>query len=192
MNFTKIREWLKLRLSEEKYLHSLGAEKTARELAERFSEDVEKAALAGLIHDNAKDISYEEMLSIIKENNFDIGEDIKNNQKILHAHLGSFLAEKDLDVKDKEVLDAIKFHTTGKPGMSLFEKIIFLADKIEANTRNLEFREEVLNILEETENIDKAVLFCVERTIKSLLDRKLFINSITIDVWNSYITTGKI
>lgn len=188
MNLEKKRGWVKSRLSEERYLHSLGAEETAKQLAIMFSLDPEKAALAGLIHDNAKNIPYEEMLSIIKENNFEIEEDIKNNQKILHAYLGAFLAEKELNIKDTEILDAIKFHTTGKTNMSSFEKIIFLADKIEANTRDIEFRCEVLNILEQTNNLNKAVLFCVEQTIKSLLERKLKINTITIDVWNYYLS----
>ncbi len=188
MDLEKIRTWVKSRLSEERYLHSLGTEETARELAYRFSLDPEKAALAGLIHDNAKNISYEEMLLIIKENNFDIEESIKNNQKILHAYLGACLAQKELNIEDNDILNAIKFHTTGRVNMGMFEKIIFLADKVEANTRDIGFRCEVLNILDETNNIDKAVMYCVEQTIRSLLDRKLKINRITIDVWNNYLS----
>lgn len=189
MNPEKLRAWVKSRLSEERYLHSLGAEETAKEMARRYSVDEEKAAIAGLIHDNAKDIPYEEMLRIIKENNFDIAEDIKNNQKILHAYLGSYLAAQELNIDDQEVLNAVKFHTTGRPNMGMLEKIIFLADKIEANTRDIDFRCEVLKILNEKDNnVDRAVLYCVERTIRSLLYRKLHINPITIDVWNYYLS----
>lgn len=190
MDLKQIRGWLKQRLSEERYLHSLGAEEAARELAIMFGADDEKAALAGLIHDNAKDIPYEECLKIIKDNDFKIDEDIITNKKILHAHLGAYLAEKELDINDAEILDGIRFHTTGRPKMTIFEKIIFLADKIEANTRDLDFRENVLKQLRETMNIDKAVLLCVGITIKSLVDRKLSINPITIEVWNSYLATG--
>ena len=192
MDLEKTRNWVKSRLSEERYLHSLGAEEAARELACRFSADPDKAAFAALIHDNAKDISYEEMLKIIKDYNFEIKENIKINRKILHAYLGAYLAEKELNISDREILDAIKFHTTGRPDMTLLEKIVFLADKIEANTRELDFRDKVLNILNETNNIDKAILYCVDRTIRSLLDRKLLINSITIDVWNNYIAIGNL
>lgn len=187
MNTDYIREWVKHRLSEERYLHTLGTEETARELAEMFSEDTEKGAIAGLLHDNAKSIPYEDVLQVIKENNFDIEEDVKSNQKIVHAYLGACLAEKELNITDKDILNAIRFHTTGKPNMTMLEKIVFLADKIEANTRDLDFREEVLNILNTTGNIDEAVMLCVDRTIRSLLDRKLKINSITIDVWNYYL-----
>lgn len=187
MNINYIREWIKQRLSEERYLHSLGAEETARELAVMFSEDVEKAALAGLIHDNAKNIPYEEMLQIIKHNNFNIDEEIRTNKKIIHAYLGACLAEKELNITDKNVLNAIRFHTTGRPGMTMLEKIVFISDKIEANTRELDFREEILGILNNTGNIDQAILLCVDRTIRSLLDRKLKINPVTIDVWNYYL-----
>lgn len=146
MKFIKEKEWIKSRLSEEKYLHSLGAEETARELAVELSADVDKAVLAALLHDNAKDIPYEEALQIIKENNFNIDESVKYNTKIVHAYLGACLAQKELGINDEEILNAIRFHTTGRPDMSVLEKIVFLADKIEANTRDLNFRDKVLNI----------------------------------------------
>ncbi|OGI00008.1 MAG: hypothetical protein A2Y25_02190 [Candidatus Melainabacteria bacterium GWF2_37_15] len=187
MDINYIHNWIKHRLNEERYLHSLGAEETARELAVQFSVDVEKAALAALIHDNAKCIPYEDVLQIIKENNFSIDENIKSNKKVVHAYLGALLAEKELNIKDEDVLNAVRFHTTGRPNMTMLEKVVFLADKIEANTRELDFREEVLNILNKTGNIDEAVMLCIGRTIHSLVDRKLMINPITIEVWNYYL-----
>lgn len=187
MNTDYIRNWIKQRLSEERYLHSLGAEETARNLAERFHVDIEKAETAALLHDNAKCISYEDSLELIKENRFDIPKDIKNNKKLVHAYLGACLAEKELGIKDEEILNAIKHHTTGRPNMTALDKIVFLADKIEANTRDLDYREEVLTVLNQTGKLDEAVRLCVDRTIRSLLDRRLVINPITIEVWNYYI-----
>ncbi len=188
MDKEKVKEWLKSKLSNERYLHSLGAEESAKELACRFGIDEEKAAFAGLIHDNAKNMPYEEMLKFIEKQNVDIEESVKSNPKILHAHLGAYMASKDLGVTDPEILNAVKYHTTGRVDMSLFEKIIYLADKIEANTRDPDFRQEVLSIIEKTNNIDEAILLSIDRTIRSLLDRKLPINYITIDVWNKYIS----
>ncbi len=187
MNKNYIREWVKKRLNEERYLHSLGAEETAKELAEMFSVDQEKAALSALIHDNAKCIPYEDVLEIIRENNFDIPDDVKSNKKIIHAHVGACLAKKELGITDDEILNAVKQHTTGRPDMTMLEKIVFLADKTEANTREIGFREEIFEILNKTRNIDDAVMLCVDRTIRSLLDRKLKINSLTIEVWNYYL-----
>jgi len=186
-NFEKAKIWIKSRLSKERYLHSLGAEESAKELAFMFSVEEEKAAFTALIHDNAKDIPYEDMLKIIETEGLDIEDNIKTNPKIIHAYIGAYLAQKELEITDKEILDAIKFHTTGRPDMTLFEKIIYLADKIEANTRNLVFRDSILNILKETNNIDKAVLFCIGDTIRSLLDKKFPINFITIEVWNDFL-----
>lgn len=187
MNTGYIREWLKPRLSEGRYLHSLGTEESAGELAIIFGVDPEKAEVAGLLHDNAKSIPYEDVLQVIKENNFYIEEDVKNNKKIVHAFVGACIAEKELNITDAEILNAIRYHTTGRPNMTMLDKVVFIADKIEANTREIEFREEVMNILSQTKDIDRVVLICVDRTIRSLLDRKLKINSQTIDVWNYYI-----
>jgi len=187
MDTNYIRDWLKQRLDEERYLHSLGAEEAAGELAKMFSADPEKAALAALIHDNAKCIPYEDTLELIRENDFDIPDNIKTNKKVVHSYAGACMAQKELGIKDEEVLNAVKYHTTGRPNMTLLEKIVFLADKIEANTRDIEFREEVLKLLKDTGDIDKAVLLCVDRTIRSLLDRRLVINPITVEVWNYYL-----
>lgn len=189
-NSIDIKEWIKDRLhsDEERYLHSLGVEEAARELAARFGADEEKAALAGLIHDNAKCIPYKKLVKIVEENNFPIEEDIKNNPKILHAFAGAYLAKKELGITDDEVLNAIMYHTTGRVEMSLLEKIVYLADKIEKRTRPPEYRNNIVKILKETNDIDKTILLTIDLTIKSLIDRKLVINSQTINVWNHLIT----
>ena len=136
-NSIDVREWIKNKLEcdEERYLHSLGAEETARELAARFGADEEKAALAALIHDNAKCFEYKELVQIVNENNFPIKDDVINNHKILHAFAGAYLAQKELGIEDKDILNAIMYHTTGRTGMSLLEKIVYLSDKLEKRTR---------------------------------------------------------
>ncbi|MEI8388384.1 MAG: bis(5'-nucleosyl)-tetraphosphatase (symmetrical) YqeK [bacterium] len=184
-----IREWIKNKLEcdEERYLHSLGAEETARELAARFGADEEKAALAALIHDNAKCFEYKELVQIVNENNFPIKDDVKNNHKILHAFAGAYLAQKELGIEDKDILNAIMYHTTGRTAMSLLEKIVYLSDKLEKRTRPPEYRNKIAKILQQTNDIDKTILVTVDLTIRSLLDRKLAINSRTIEVWNDLI-----
>lgn len=189
INSIDVREWIKNKLEcdEERYLHSLGSEEAARELAKKFGEDEEKAALAALIHDNAKCYKHDELVKIVEENNFPIEEDIKSNHKILHAFAGAYLAQKELGIQDKDLLNAIMYHTTGRVEMTILEKIVYLADKIEAKTRPPEYRNKIVKILKETNNLDKAILITLDFTIKSLLDRKLIINSQTIDVWNDLI-----
>jgi len=182
-----IKEWLKNKVSEERYHHLLGSETAAIELAERFGINPDRAALAALVHDCAKSIPEEELIKIINENNIDVSEMEIKSRKPLHSPVSSFMAKKELGINDQEILDAIRYHTIGRVNMTLLEKIVFLADKIEINTRNKEFRTKVYKILEETNNIDQALLICFDYTLRSLLDRKLIIDPETINVWNNLI-----
>ena len=185
--YEEIKQWLKDRLDEERYAHSLGAEITARELAYQFDADSDKAQLAALLHDNAKSIPADKLFEIIEKNNLAVSEYEKHAMKTLHAPVGAFLAQKELGITDTEIFDAIRYHTTGRINMSLLEKIVFLADKIEPETRDKEFRKKVIHEINMTHNLDKAILLCYKATIKSLLDRKLVIDPLAINVWNSLI-----
>ncbi len=182
-----LKEWLKGRLTPKRYQHSLGTEQTAQELAVIFGVDSEKAALAGLLHDNAKCIDYNDLLQLIQEKKFDIDDEIKQNHKIIHAYAGAYIAKKELNLQDEDVFNAIMYHTTGRLNMSLLEKIVYLADKIEPNTRDLEFRDSILMDLKKYKDIDKAISVCVGITLKSLIEQSLSINTQTIELWNSLI-----
>jgi predicted HD superfamily hydrolase involved in NAD metabolism len=185
--YEDLKKWLKSRLDEERYMHSLGTEESARDLAQRFGADPDKAALAGLLHDNAKSISKEEMLKIIEENNLPVSEFEKRSPKVLHAPVGAFLAQKELGITDEDVLNSIRYHTTGRINMSNLEKIVYLADKIEPNTREEEYREKIVSVLNKTNDLDEAILLSYDITIRSLLNRKMIITPETINVWNNLI-----
>lgn len=186
-NREEILKWLKLNLTEERYFHTLGVEKCARELAQRYGLNPDKAALAGLLHDCAKCLSNDELYRIIKAEIKDIDESELLNYKTFHAPVGQNFAANIFKVKDREILNSIRCHTLGKVNMTTFEKIIFLSDKIEANTRPKEYREKIINILNSAEGekgLDMALLECFKGTIKSLCDRELAICPVTIDVYN--------
>ncbi len=187
INTQEIENWLKDNLVEERYIHSLGVMESAVELARMFNLDVEKARLAGLLHDAAKCFPNEKLLEIIKEHIPEVHECELLNYKTLHAPVSAYLAKTKFNVTDVEILDAIRWHTLGRCGMSNFEKIIFLADKIEARTRDLTFRNECMELLKENNGLDKALFKCFEATIKSLVDRRLAICHITIDVYNELL-----
>lgn len=182
-----IQNWLKDNLVEERYIHSLGVMEAAVELAEMFDMDVEKARLAGLLHDAAKCFSNEKLLEIIKEHIPEVQKCELLNYKTLHAPVSAYLAKTQFNVSDSEILDAIRWHTLGRCKMSDFEKVIFLADKIEARTRELAFRNECLELLKQENGLNKAMFKCFEATIKSLVDRRLAICHITIDVYNELL-----
>lgn len=193
MNCTKTNEkaisWLKGNLDEERLLHSLGCAQCAVELAQKFKLDEKKAYIAGLLHDCAKCLEKEKMLEIAQE--LDIEESERSNPKVIHAPVSAYIAMTEFGIKDEEILSAIRLHTIGKINMSLFEKIIFLADKIEPNTRDLDFRDRILMFLGEENGsesgLNKALLICYKETIKSLVTRGLNICQETIDIYNDML-----
>ena len=184
MDYTKYKEWLKNNLSEERYEHSIGTAECAAELADRFGLDREKAYLCGLIHDCAKCFSNSELKDSIC-NCKDLCEGELINPKTYHAPAGAILAEKELGICDKEILSATRWHTLGKVQMTDFEKIIFIADKIEKRTRPLEHREPIEKALQK--GLDNALLVCYGNTIKSLVDRNLKICKQTIEIYNNLL-----
>lgn len=188
MNYTKVNEeeikkWLKDNLNEERYIHSLGTAECARELADKFNLDKDKAYTAGLLHDCAKCFSNEKLLEII-QTNLNVEEAEMLNYKTLHAPVSAYYAKEKFGVDDKEILSAIRWHTLGQIDMSDFEKIIFLADKIEPNTRDKEYAAVIRSYLEEENGLNKALLKCYKETIKSLVKRDLKICLLTIEIYN--------
>ncbi len=193
-NRESLLKWLKEHLTDERYAHTLGVEECARELAKRYGEDEEKAALAGLLHDCAKCLSNDKLLETIKREIKDIDKNELLNYKTFHAPVGEYFAKNKFNIREKDILSSIRCHTLGKVGMTTFEKIIFLADKIEARTREPEFREKILAVLNENEGIkglDTALFICFKETIKSLVKRELAICPATIDVYNWLLETVK-
>ncbi|HIU87024.1 TPA: bis(5'-nucleosyl)-tetraphosphatase (symmetrical) YqeK [Candidatus Spyradomonas excrementavium] len=186
----EIKGWLKRNLNEERYEHTLGTADMAERLAEMLNLDKNKAKLAGLLHDCAKCFPNEKLLEIIHSKIPDVDECELLNYKTLHAPVSAYIAKEEFGVDDAEILSAIRWHTLAYCGMTDFEKIVFLADKIEENTRDLTFSGECLALLKEKNGLDKAMFKCFEATIKSLVDRRLAICHITIDVYNELL--GKI
>ena len=183
INEDEIKKWLSENLNEERYSHSLGTAQCAKELALKFGLDPEKAYIAGLLHDCAKCFSNEKLLEIIKDN-LQVEESEMLNYKTLHAPVSAYYAKKIFGVTDEEILSAIRWHTLGQINMTEFEKIIFLADKIEPNTRDKSYREEILNILEGNNGLNKALLKCYKETLKSLVKRDLKICLLTVEIYN--------
>lgn len=194
MNTDCIKKTLKESLSEERYNHTLGTADCALKLAKKYGLDEKKAYLAGLLHDCAKCKSNDELLKIIKQElkNIDKGE--LQNYKTLHAPVGEYFARTMYNIDDSEILNAIRYHTIGRVNMSLFEKIIFLADKIEENTRDKKYSEEIWQILDKNKGetgLDMALFRCFSETIKSLVNRELKICKTTIDVYNELLDKVK-
>ena len=106
------------------------------------------------------------------------------NYKTLHAPVSAYIANKEFNITDTEILSAIRWHTLGKIDMTDFEKIVFLADKIEPNTRDKEYSQKIITILEEENGLNKALLICYKETLKSLVKRDLKICLLTVEIYN--------
>ena len=189
MDYTKLEEckkWLKEHLSDERYRHSVGTAECAESLAKKYGLDCERAYFCGLIHDCAKCLPKDDLKEMICGSE-DLCEGELANYKTFHAPAGAILARKEFCVEDAEILSAIRWHTLGREDMSDFEKIIFLADKIETKTRPPEWAEPIRKALEEDNGLNKALLLCYKNTIKSLVDRDLKICKTTIDIYNKLL-----
>ena len=123
----KIKIYLKENLSEEKFSHSLGCAEAASAIAQKVGFDVDKAYLAGLLHDCAKSMNRGEMLALCSQGMIVLEEGEADNDKVLHAPAGRVVASKIFDIVDEDILSAIRWHTLGKVEMSVLEKIVFLA-----------------------------------------------------------------
>ena len=183
MDYTKILEWLKNNLNEKRYIHTLGTADCAKELAKQFKLNQDKAYLAGLLHDCAKCFPNEKLLDIIHKH-LDVEECEMLNYKTLHAPVSAYIAETEFKITDKEILSAIRWHTLGKLDMTDFEKIVFIADKIEPNTRDEEYSAKIRDLLSEENGLNKALLKSYKETIKSLVKRDLKICLLTIKIYN--------
>ena len=190
ININKINEDIKKELSEKRYNHSVGVMKKAEELAKIYNVNVNKAKLVGLAHDIGKELSSEEKLKYVKENNIKIDEIEKINVGLLHSKIGADICKKRYGF-DEEMQNAIKYHTTGNKDMNLLAKIIFVADKIEETRKykdgnKMKILEEARNLAKE--NIDKALLYEIDASLIYTIQKKELIHPDSIETRNMIIT----
>lgn len=130
-NTDKIKQRLRHKLDADRYEHTIAVTYTATALAMRYNADLKKAELAGLLHDCAKCIPDDTKLNKCIKYHISITDAERKSPYLLHSKLGAFLAMNKYNVDDKDVINAILYHTTGRAAMSTLEKIIFIADYIE-------------------------------------------------------------
>ena len=181
----EIKTELRKILSKHRYIHSLGVAGEAEKLARRYGADPEKAYLAGLVHDCAKEYDPAEMEGILKTE-YGVAADSMSRimPKILHGPLGACDAQRKFGIYDPDILDAVKYHTTGKGGMRLLTKIIYIADYIEPN-RDFDGVDKLRAMA--YDNIDEAIIYGIDETIKDLIRRGLVIHPNTMSARNDLI-----
>lgn len=180
----EIRHDLEQNLSAKRYSHTIGVMYTAAALAMRYNEDMNKAMLAGLLHDCAKQLSLEDMLDLCANQNILLSDFEKNSPELLHSKAGAVLAKTKYNVADSDILEAISYHTTGRPNMSTLDKIIFLADYIEPNRKIIPGLE-VTRTLTFT-NLDSGLLSALEHSLDYLKSKQIDIDTMTIQTYQYY------
>jgi predicted HD superfamily hydrolase involved in NAD metabolism len=165
-NIPKMQRKLKKELDEDRYRHTLGVMYTSAALAMCYGIDLEKAQVAGLLHDCAKCIPNEKKIKLCEKHHIPISRVEQGAPFLLHSKLGAYLAETKYEVKEEDILQAITWHTTGKPEMTMLEKIVFLADYIEPMRWKASNLQEIREIA--FQDLDRAVYMTLRDTLRYL------------------------
>lgn len=186
MTIEQMRKKLKNELTEKRFNHSIGVMDTAVQMAQHFGADVDKTAIAALLHDCAKNYSKSEMFELCEKYGVLLDEICKASTGLIHGFLGAEVACREYGVCDPEIYDAIYYHTIGKPDMSLITKIIYIADGIEP-ARHYEGVDLIREMV--YEDIDRALVLQIDYTLRSVIARGALIHTNTIDTRNFYLKT---
>ena len=185
-NIDLIKADLKEKLPKKRYEHTLGVAYTAASLAMCYGEDILKAELAGILHDVAKAKKYSELKDDMKEyiDPYTDGDYVAliadKAPQILHAIYAPYLAKKDYEIEDKDILSAIRWHTTGKKYMTMLEKIVFVADYIEPNRKKLPDLDRIRTL--SFHDISEAVKVIAKSTIEYLGSQGMYIDKFTYEL----------
>ncbi len=180
----EFKSLIKEKLIEDRFVHSLNVADSAQYLAEKYGADTEKAYTAGLLHDVMKNASDFEALSTIEKAGFEMSVCEKSNKKLWHAISGAAFVKTELGINDEDFINAIRYHTTARRGMSLLEKIIYVADYISAERNYPDV--DVMRKLADT-NLDEAILYSLKYTISALVKRNSVIHPDSLDLYNELI-----
>lgn len=184
--FAEYEAEVKKYLSPGRFYHSQCVARCAAELARRYGADVEKARLAGILHDVMKDTEPEEQLKIIEKYGIMLTEAERRNTKLWHALSGAAYAEHVLGVKDREIIDAIACHTGGKAGMGLLDKVLFAADYISAD-RDYPGVEELRELSESS--LEEVMVEGIAFTIPERMEARLTLEPRSIEAYNEALWT---
>jgi nicotinate (nicotinamide) nucleotide adenylyltransferase len=180
----KFNEVLKTKITFMRYLHTQGVMHTAAALAMRYQVNISHAMTAGVLHDCGKYPTLEAQQEDIERYNIILSDDERQLTSLIHAPLGAYLAKNEYGVTEESILNAILYHSTGRPNMTMLEKIVYIADYIEpyrGDDWNYQMIRDIAFI-----DINKAVYKCAELTIASLKERNREVGEMTVKTLEFY------
>ena len=181
-----MQEKLQSALSVKRYIHTMGVAEEAVRLAEIYGTyaDRQKARVAGLLHDCAKDYPKELRQRFCKEYKIPVDDIMERQPDLIHPFLGAEVAKREYQIKDEDILNAIRYHTTGRANMSLLEKVVFIADYIEPNREKFEGLEEARRLA--YLDLDMAMKFILEETIAFVKERGRLLHPLSLEALEYY------
>ena len=183
------KKHLKEKLIEKRYIHSLNVADSALTLAEKYGADAEKAYFAGLVHDVMKNASETEQLQIIEKGGIILTRTEKENKKLWHAIAGEAYLRTEMGITDEDILNAVRYHTTGRAGMSLLEKVVYIADYI-SEERDYD-DVDVMRELSLNKGLDEAALYALKFSFRSLSKKEKLIHTDSVEYYNELIINKK-
>ena len=166
----KMQKKVKRYLDKDRYDHTIGVMHTAGCLAMRYGANLEQALTAGLLHDCAKYMTDDELIEKCTKYGIECSETELRNGYLLHAKLGAYLSKEKYGIEDEEICSAVRYHTTGKPAMSVLEAIVFTADYIEPGRKVLPNFKLIRSMA--FVDLDEAVYLILKNTLSYLNDEK--------------------
>lgn len=177
----KLKQKAEELLPEKRLRHTFGVAKTATEMAKQFGADPQKAYLAGLAHDLLKYLTPFEQLQWVKKSGIIFDNAFYKHPQIWHGFAAAVWIKEEYRIADEEILDAVRYHTTGRAGMGVLEKIVFTADMTEPNRSYADV--DLVRTLAQN-NLDQAVLYVLHYSVRKLLLNHQAINRFTWEAYN--------
>lgn len=171
------------RLSQKRFRHSCNVARAARQLAQQYGADVEKAYFAGLVHDICKEIPFEEQYRLMTQGIFEPDLAELHSRKLWHGIAGAEFIRTEFDVQDEDILNAVRYHTVGRANMSLLEEIIYIADMI-SEERDYKGVERMRRLA--AKDLQAAMQEALADALSSVLKKNGLLSQNTIEAYNDY------
>ncbi len=182
-NVDEMKDYLREHLSKKRFVHSLNVADECLALARIYGEDEEKCYFAGLIHDICKEIPSENQREMVIKSRFEVGQSELSSKALWHSIAGAWYAENVIGISDKDIINAIRFHTVGRAGMKRIEEIVYLGDLVSADRTYKDVKR--MKKLAYTD-INKAMLEALKFSITSVLEKDGYIPNHTTEAYNQY------
>ena len=188
MEASDYRNIIRSMMGDYRYTHSVNVAEEAVFLAKRYGCDEQKAYIAGILHDITKEIPHEEQLQIIRDGGIILDDVQQNAPKLWHSISGSVYVNTKLGITDSDIINAVRYHTTGRAGMSLLEKIIYTADY---TSKERSYNGADIMREKSRKSLEEAMIFSCQFTLRNLSEKEAAIHPDQLFCYNDLVLNRK-